>query len=384
MLLTSTKTHTKYFKQTLASKIWIMLLMVPGITGCQSQKEKSAGIVLTPVAAETVVEKNFSLYGDYTGLLKSEKVATIKAETSGRVININSQEGEEVPTGKMIMVLDDKEQIANLREAEAFLKEKSETYLRRTRTPEAYSRETIENLYRETQQAKQKVEAARAQLEYKYIKAPISGTLGDIIPEVGDYVEENQEIAVITNNKLLELRLDIPSTEAYKIKKGQSVKITAEGKPPIQKEGTLSFIAANIKPDRQSVLVKASFNNQNNTLRTGQVVSARLVYETQKQLSVPAQAVIMIANQAFVYKIVNKEAALKLIGNGQDADPALIKKINGFPKNTLVTVETPIKLGPLTQDSYPLIKGLESGSQVATSQTRFLATGTAVNIKSGE
>lgn len=384
MLLTSTKTHTKYFKQTLASKIWIMLLMVPGITGCQSQKEKSAGIVLTPVAAETVVEKNFSQYGDYTGLLKSEKVATIKAETSGRVININSQEGEEVPTGKMIMVLDDKEQIANLREAEAFLKEKNETYLRRTRTPEAYSRETIENLYRETQQAKQKVEAARAQLEYKYIKAPISGTLGDIIPEVGDYVEENQEIAVITNNKLLELRLDIPSTEAYKIKKGQSVKITAEGKPPIQKEGTLSFIAANIKPDRQSVLVKANFNNQNNTLRTGQVVSARLVYETQKQLSVPAQAVIMIANQAFVYKIVNKEAALKLIGNGQDADPALIKKINGFPKNTLVTVETPIKLGPLTQDSYPLIKGLESGSQVATSQTRFLATGTAVNIKSGE
>ena len=384
MLLTSTKTHTKYFKQTLASKILMMLLMVPGITGCQSQKEKSAGIVLTPVAAETVVEKNFSLYGDYTGLLKSEKVATIKAETSGRVININSQEGEEVPTGKMIMVLDDKEQIANLREAEAFLKEKNETYLRRTRTPEAYSRETIENLYRETQQAKQKVEAARAQLEYKYIKAPISGTLGDIIPEVGDYVEENQEIAVITNNKLLELRLDIPSTEAYKIKKGQSVKITAEGKPPIQKEGTLSFIAANIKPDRQSVLVKASFNNQNNTLRTGQVVSARLVYETQKQLSVPAQAVIMIANQAFVYKIVNKEAALKLIGNGQDADPALIKKINGFPKNTLVTVETPIKLGPLTQDSYPLIKGLESGSQVATSQTRFLATGTAVNIKSGE
>ena len=384
MLLTSTKTHTKYSKQTLASKIWIMLLIVPGITGCQSQKEKSAGIVLTPVAAETVVEKNFSLYGDYTGLLKSEKVATIKAETSGRVININSQEGEEVPTGKMIMVLDDKEQIANLREAEAFLKEKNETYLRRTRTPEAYSRETIENLYRETQQAKQKVEAARAQLEYKYIKAPISGTLGDIIPEVGDYVEENQEIAVITNNKLLELRLDIPSTEAYKIKKGQSVKITAEGKPPIQKEGTLSFIAANIRPDRQSVLVKANFNNQNNTLRTGQVVSARLVYETQKQLSVPAQAVIMIANQAFVYKIVNKEAALKLIGNGQDADPALIKKINGFPKNTLVTVETPIKLGPLTQDSYPLIKGLESGSQVATSQTRFLATGTAVNIKSGE
>ena len=384
MLLTSTKTHTKYSKQTLASKIWIMLLIVPGITGCQSQKEKSAGIVLTPVAAETVVEKNFSLYGDYTGLLKSEKVATIKAETSGRVININSQEGEEVPTGKMIMVLDDKEQIANLREAEAFLKEKNETYLRRTRTPEAYSRETIENLYRETQQAKQKVEAARAQLEYKYIKAPISGTLGDIIPEVGDYVEENQEIAVITNNKLLELRLDIPSTEAYKIKKGQSVKITAEGKPPIQKEGTLSFIAANIRPDRQSVLVKANFNNQNNTLRTGQVVSARLVYETQKQLSVPAQAVIMIANQAFVYKIVNKEAALKLIGNGQDADPALIKKINGFPKNTLVTVETPIKLGPLTQDRYPLIKGLESGSQVATSQTRFLATGTAVNIKSGE
>lgn len=380
MLLIPTKTHKKYFKQTLLSKIWLVLLMMSGISGCQVPKEKSAGIVLTPVLAKTVVKKNFSQYRNYTGLLKSEKVATIKAETGGRVININSQEGEEVNAGQMILVLDDKEQIANLKAAEAFFKKKNETYLRRTRTQDAYSRETIENLYRETQQAKQKMEAEKAQLEYKYVKAPISGTLGDIIPEVGDYVEENQEIAVITNNKLLELRLDIPSTEAFKIKKGQTVKITAEGNPPTQKEGTLSFVAANINPSRQSVLVKASFNNQDDALRTGQVVSARLVYETEEQLSVPAQAVIMIANQAFVYKIVDAEEALKLIENRQDADPTQIKKIKGYPKNTLIAVETPIKLGPLTQDSYPLIEGLESGSKVAISQTRFLVTGTAVNI----
>ena len=384
MLLIPTKTHTAYFKQILISKIWMLLLMMPGIIGCQAKKEKSAAIVLTPVSTATVVQKDFSQYGNYTGLLKSEKVATIKAETSGRVININSQEGEEVNAGQMILILDDNEQIANLKAAEAFFKKKNETYLRRTRTQDAYTRETIENLYRETQQAKQKMEAAKAQLEYKYIKAPIAGTLGDIIPEVGDYVEENQEIAVITNNNLLELRLDIPSTEAFKIKKGQAVKITAEGNPPIQKEGTLSFVAANINPGRQSVLAKASFNNQDNSLRTGQVVSARLVYETQKQLSVLAQAVIMIANQAFVYKNVNTEAALKLIGSRTNTDPTLIKKIKGFPKNTFVAVETPIKLGPLTQDSYPLIEGLESGSKVATSRTSLLATGTAVKVQSGE
>ena len=337
-----------------------------------------------PISAATVVQKDFSEYGNYTGLLKSEKVATIKAETSGRVININSQEGEEVNLGQMILVLDDKEQIANLKAAEAFFKEQNETYLRRKQTQEAYSRETIENLYRETQQAKQKMEAAKAQLEYKYIKAPISGTLGDIIPEVGDYVEENQEIAVITNNKFLELRLDIPSTEAFKIKKGQAVQITAEGIPPTQKEGTLSFVAANIDPGRQSVLAKASINNQDNSLRTGQVVSARLVYETKKQLSVPAQAVIMTANQAFVYNIISAGAALKLLGERQESDARLIEKIKGFPKNTFVAIETPIKLGPLTEDSYPLIEGLESGSKVATSQIRFLATGTAVNIKNEE
>ena len=75
---------------------------------------------------------------------------------------------------------------------------------------------------------------------------------------------------------------------------------------------------------------------------------------------------------------------MKLIENRKDTDPTLIKKIKWLPKNTFVAVETPIKLGPLTQDSYPLIEGLESGSKVATSQTRFLATGTAVNIKSRE
>ena len=131
-------------------------------------------------------------------------------------------------------------------------------------------------------------------------------------------------------------------------------------------------------------MVKASINNQDNSLRTGQVVSARLIYETKKELSVPAQAVIIIANQAFVYKIANSEVALKLIGNGQETDPTLIQKIKCFPRNTLVAMETPIKLGPLIENSYPLSEGFESGSTVATSQTRFLSTGTAVKVQSVE
>ena len=92
----------------------------------------------------------------------------------------------------------------------------------------------------------------------------------------------------------------------------------------------------------------------------------------------------MIANQAFVYNIISAGAALKLLGEKQESDARLIEKIKGFPKNTFVAIETPIKLGPLTEDSYPLIEGLESGSKVATSQIRFLATGTAVNIKNEE
>mgnify|MGYP001318579555 CR=1 FL=1 len=51
----------------------MLLLMTPGIIGCHAKKEKSAAIVLTPVSAATVIQKNFSQYGYYTGLLKSEK-----------------------------------------------------------------------------------------------------------------------------------------------------------------------------------------------------------------------------------------------------------------------------------------------------------------------
>jgi hypothetical protein len=129
-----------------------------------------------------------------------------------------------------------------------------------------------------------------------------------------------------------------------------------------------------------TVLVKAEFPNLTGRLKTGQFVRNRIVTSTSRQLSVPVQAVMMQAQQPFVYRIVPLSAALPKIKASTQIPDATKKTLEALPGATPIVVQTPVKLGQLQNNRYPLLSGLASGEQIVTSNTALLRSGMPVKI----
>jgi len=133
-----------------------------------------------------------------------------------------------------------------------------------------------------------------------------------------------------------------------------------------------------------TLMVKAEFPNLTGDLKTGQFVVSEIVTGQTQKLSVPVQAVMMQAEQPFVYKVVPLSKALPKIKASPNASPKVVKKLEKLPSTTPIVVQTKVELGSLQNNLYPVTSGLKQGDQVATSNTSRLRSGMPVKVsKSG-
>ena len=353
----------------------MLLVILVNLFGCQNNENRRRGAPPTiKIVAERASINRFKEKNYFTGTIEAENRSTIKAETSGRVIKILVEEGDKVVEGQLMLVLNHEELSAKVKESEAKLKEIIDRYTRRVKTPDSienYSRELLERLYQEIEQKKQQLNAIKSKLEDKYIKAPVKGTVGEIIPDIGDYVEESQKITIISDNSELKLNISVPTTTAQGIKLGQLVEVSDKNDKIV--DGKIVFIAPNVDENEQIIVVKAIMNDTENSLRNGEIVESTITFIEKEQLSIPAQAVVTIGNKTFVYKLIRDN---KSKSSTQDIKTQQIKLVD----DNFEVKQVLVKLGKLRNGKYPVEDGLKIGDFVAVSKTSFLRNGAKVII----
>ena len=179
--------------------------------------------------------------------------------------------------------------------------------------------------------------------------------------------------------------MDVPATQSSSVKLGQPVQLVTQSTPPVKGTGTVVFISpyfgvSGTQNAPNTVLVKASFPNLTGSLKTGQYVRNRIITGSKRQLSVPVEAVMMQAQQPFVYKILPLSVLLPKIKASPEIPPAQKAMMESLPPQTPIVVQTPVKLGTLDQNRFPVISGLKAGEQVVVSNTALLRTGMPVKI----
>ncbi|MEB3185670.1 MAG: efflux RND transporter periplasmic adaptor subunit [Cyanobacteriota bacterium] len=340
------------------------------------------------VQVETVGEAMFTPGIEVVSRLASTTDVALRPETDGRVVKILARQGQQVKAGQPILVLDNVQESAALDASKAearrdFLNAERYIFLNQqgaasTRDRDYYVTQAI--------QSRDQVRASAANLGYKYVTAPISGEIGDLdTVKLGDYVRKGQAITGIVDNANLWTLMDVPATQASQVRIGQPVQLTTQGLPPVSGMGSVVFISPYFGVSGESsspntVLVKASFPNLSGRLKTGQFVRNRIITASQRQLSVPVQAVMMQAQQPFVYRIVPLSAALPKIRASQTIPEVQKQKLETLPPSTTIVVQTPVKLGTLEQSRYPLISGLSAGDRIVVSNTALLRSGMPVRI----
>jgi membrane fusion protein (multidrug efflux system) len=358
------------------------------LVGCSKPKQPAQQFLTVQTAQ--ISEATFNPMVEAISMLESTTNVALRPETDGRVVKIMATEGQRVKAGQPILVLDNVQQSAALNAARAQARTDKLNAERYEFLYEqgAASAKTRDQYATQAIASRDQALASAANLGYKYVRSPIDGIVGDLdTVKLGDYVKTGEAITGIVDNSTLWTLMQIPATQAGSVKVGQAVKVSSQTKPPITGEGSVTFISPyfGISGSQQSpntLMVKATFPNLTGELKTGQFVKSQIITGQTQNLAVPVQAVFMQAQQPFVYVVVPLVKALPKIKASSAIPEASKQKLEKLPTSTPIVVQTPVKLGVLQNNLYPIQSGLSRGETVVVSNTALLSNGMPVKLAS--
>jgi multidrug efflux pump subunit AcrA (membrane-fusion protein) len=100
-----------------------------------------------------------------------------------------------------------------------------------------------------------------------------------------------------------------------------------------------------------------------------------LILDDRAQLSVPFEAVTQISGQRFVY------VAGSLADLERQPGQAKLEALRKLPPTARFALQTPVTLGPLQNNRYPVQRGLEPGQRVITANLVNLRHGLPVRVQ---
>jgi RND family efflux transporter MFP subunit len=215
---------------------------------------------------------------------------------------------------------------------------------------------TIDSRKAAVSRAEGELGVSNQNLEFNNIKAPIAGVVGDFPVKVGDYVRIGDELTTIANNQTFDLNLNIPTEKRSQLRTGLPVEIVdADGKAEVK--GQITSIAPNVNNTNQTILAKATFQNDG-SLRDSEYVKAKVIWKRQPGVLVPTVAVSRIGAQSFVF----------VAQQGKNPEG----------KSALVAKQKPVTLGNIQGQEYPVLSGIKQGDKVITSGLLSLRDGAPV------
>lgn len=351
-------------------------------------KPKQASRSMLTVQTATIADSTFEPNIQAISMLESTTTVALMPETDGRVVQVLARDGEQVKAGQPILVLDNVQESAALDAAKAQAntdKINAERYEFLFKNGAVAAKER-DRYVTQAITSRDQARTAAANLGYKFVRSPIDGVIGNLdTVKLGDYVKTGQNITGIVNNSTLWTLMEIPATQAGEVAIGQTVKVASQGDPPVQGEGSVVFISPYFGNNSNSsapntVMVKAEFPNLTGQLKTGQFVKSAIITGRKQTLAVPVQAVMMQAEQPFVYKLIPLSRALPGLKASTNVPEATKKTLEKLPPTTPIVLQTKVELGQLQNNLYPIKSGLNRADVVAVSNTSQLRSGMPVKV----
>lgn len=320
---------------------------------------------------------------DTVSTLEASNLVELAAQSGGRILELKIKQGDEVDPGQLLVVLDQAQQQARLAEDKA----KSETaranyeryqYLSKTG---AASQKELDRYRTQYIAAMETVKSTEATLSYNNLRSPSAGTVADVTVKVGDVIQTGQVFTSLVQNNELEARVEVPAVFSNRLALGQPVLLSAPGSENVIATGKVDSIDPRVNKKTQGLLVKAVFPNEDGKLRDGQRLRTRVQIKVQQELSVPFAAVTQTSGQSFVFRLGTFE---ELKENPGKADLEKLEKgikAGKLPADAQFALQTPVTVGELENQLYPITKGLEANQKVATTNLLNLKHGMPVQVQ---
>jgi membrane fusion protein (multidrug efflux system) len=280
------------------------------------------------------------------GSLRSNESVVIRPEISGRITEILFEEGQQVRRGMPLVRLDAAIAKAQVEQARASL------------VLSKANHERAEDLYRRgagTQRARDEAVAklradeaalslAQATLDKATLVAPFDGIVGLRKISVGDYVNPGQDLVNLENLEQLKVDFRVPEIYSMQLRVGQSVRVNLDAIPNSAYEGIVYAIDPAYDPNGRAIILRARLPNRDGLLRSGMFARVTLLVEERDQaIVVPETALVPIAGEQFVYRVVDGKAALTKVKIGQRRR-GQVEILDGLERDAVIVTEGAVKL----------------------------------------
>jgi RND family efflux transporter MFP subunit len=305
-----------------------------------------------PVTVVQVEEGTVSQQLVRTGNLIPFKEADITATTAGKVAKVNFDLGSSVREGATLVQLDNRLKELSL-EATQLNIDKLKKDVNRYTTLYAGNAATelqVNDTKYNYENAINQAEQIKKQIQDANVKAPISGQVIKKNIEAGEYVSPGTVLGTVLDVARLKVNVLVNESDVYQLRKGQSVRLSADVFPGKVFTGQISYIAPQ-GTDEHNYPVEITIANASG-LKAGTFVNVDFSQKSnQKALQIPRSALVESIKNPYVYVIEGNVAKQRKISVGRE-------------------------LG----DNIEVLGGLSAGEQVVTTGQLNLSNGKPVQI----
>jgi multidrug efflux system membrane fusion protein len=343
-----------------------------------TKANKKGGGDVIPVVAARARRGNIGVYDPGLGSVTPIYTDTIKSRVDGQLMSVRYKEGEIVQKGDPLFEIDPKPYAAALTQAEGQLA-RDQALLANARIDQArYELLVPQKAVPEQTLATQKalvaqyegivktdqgqVDAARVNLDYCHIAAPITGLVGLRLVDPGNIVHaaDTNGLVVITQmdpiSVIFTLAEDLLPVVLQKMRAGQTLEVDAYDRNNTKKlsQGTLTTVDNEIDQTTGTVRMRATFDNKDSSLFPSQFVNIKMLVQQKNGVVLLTTAAIQRnSNATFVYLVQ--------------------------PDST-VTVRN-IQVGTTEGDDTEITSGLAPGDVVVMTGADKLQEGSKVNVQ---
>lgn len=299
----------------------------------------------TPLETVEAVYQTVSREQVLDGMVEAINEATITAQTSGQVVDINFDVGDFVPEGAVVMRLRGREQRAAVDEALARYNQAEAEYLRIRDVFERklVSKAEFDRAEANYRAAKASLERAREQAGYTEVRAPFGGVVTERFVDLGDVAQVGQPLISGVSLAHLRVRVDVPESLIPDVRRESHARImTASGAgESIEVDHFTIFPYAD--PVSSTVRLRLPLpegtggDGQGYDLLPGMLVKVAFTTGRRERLVVPQQAVAYRSEVTAVYVLREDGSA----------------------------VMRQVRLGYKSGDVIEILAGLDAGERVA-------------------
>jgi membrane fusion protein, multidrug efflux system len=314
-------------------------------------------------------QRELSVGPEISGALMAERQATVRAELTSTVTQINAEAGQKVGAGAVLGRLDDagirdafSSSEAMVQSADASAKIAARELERANRLESAGAVATRDVETAELQRTVAEAQAANAKAQYAsaeknlartVIRAPFSGIVSERPVNLGDVVQSGNPLFTIVDPNSFKFEGTVPIEALKELKVGTTVYFTAAGLGDLK--GKITRINPAVDPATRQVRVTVGVPNGDGQLIAGLFAEGRVATSTRNGVVVPNAAVDRRGIRPYVMRVKGGK----------------VEK-----------VEVELGLIDAAQEQMEITSGIAGGDTLLLGGARGLAAGTPVRIGS--